>query len=370
MKKPMRVAVTGAAGQIGYALLFRIASGEMLGKDQPVILQLLEIADEKAQKALKGVMMEIDDCAFPLLAGMTAASDAKVAFKDADVAILVGARPRGPGMERKDLLEANGAIFTVQGRALDEGASRNVKVLVVGNPANTNAYIAMKSARSLSPACFTSMMRLDHNRAASQLAARTGKPVDTFEKLVVWGNHSPTMYPDYRFATAGGQSVKALVNDETWYKDTFIPLVGKRGAAIIEARGLSSAASAANAAIDHVRDWMLGSNGKWVTMGVVSDGSYGIPEGVMYGFPCTTANGQYQVVKGAVTFFFARLRLHNWVGVLAAARAGVTPLGGSRPRGRRRAAGRKANGAAWAAPFALLRGAISSRPFSSWGRPS
>ena len=326
MKKPMRVAVTGAAGQIGYALLFRIASGELLGKDQPVILQLLEIPDEKAQKALKGVMMEVDDCAFPLLAGMTAASDAKVAFKDADVAILVGARPRGPGMERKDLLEANGAIFTVQGRALDECASRSVKVLVVGNPANTNAYIAQKSAKSLSPACFTSMMRLDHNRAASQLAARIGKPVDSLEKIVVWGNHSPTMYPDYRFATAGGQSVKALVNDEAWYKDTFIPLVGKRGAAIIEARGLSSAASAANAAIDHVRDWVLGSNGKWVTMGVVSDGSYGIPEGVMYGFPCTTANGQYQIVKGLEIDEFSRSRMDKTLAELEEERAGVKHL--------------------------------------------
>ena len=326
MKKPMRVAVTGAAGQIGYALLFRIASGEMLGKDQPVILQLLEIPDEKAQKALKGVMMELDDCAFPLLQGMTAASDAKVAFKDADVAILVGARPRGPGMERKDLLEANGAIFTVQGRALDEGASRAVKVLVVGNPANTNAYIAMKSAKGLSPTCFTSMMRLDHNRAASQLAARIAKPVDSLEKIVVWGNHSPTMYPDYRFATSGGQSVKALVNDEAWYKDTFMPLVGKRGAAIIEARGLSSAASAANAAIDHVRDWVLGSNGKWVTMGVVSDGSYGIPEGVMYGFPCTTANGQYQIVKGLEVDEFSRQRMDKTLAELEEERAGVKHL--------------------------------------------
>jgi malate dehydrogenase len=326
MKKPMRVAVTGAAGQIGYSLLFRIAGGEMLGKDQPVILQLLEIPDEKAQKALKGVMMELDDCAFPLLAGMTAASDAKVAFKDADVAILVGARPRGPGMERKDLLEANGAIFTVQGRALDEGASRSVKVLVVGNPANTNAYIARMSAKSLSPSCFTSMMRLDHNRAASQLAAKTGKPVESFEKLVVWGNHSPTMYPDYRFATAGGQPVKALVNDEAWYKDTFIPLVGKRGAAIIEARGLSSAASAANAAIDHVRDWLLGSNGKWVTMGVRSDGSYGIPEGVMYGFPCTTSGGQYQIVKGLAVDEFSRQRMDKTLAELEEERAGVKHL--------------------------------------------
>ncbi len=326
MKKPMRVAVTGAAGQIGYSLLFRIASGEMLGKDQPVILQMLEIPDEKAQKALKGVMMELEDCAFPLLAGMVPAADPKVAFKDADVALLVGARPRGPGMERKDLLEANGAIFTVQGRALDEVASRNVKVLVVGNPANTNAYIAMKSAKGLKASNFTAMLRLDHNRALSQLAAKTGKPVDSFEKLIVWGNHSPTMYPDYRFATAGGQPVKALVNDEAWNKDTFIPLVGKRGAAIIEARGLSSAASAANAAIDHVHDWLLGSNGKWVTMGVPSDGSYGIPEGVIYGFPVTTANGEYQMVKGLEIDAFSRERMDKTLKELDEERAAVAHL--------------------------------------------
>lgn len=325
MKKPMRVAVTGAAGQIGYSLLFRIASGEMLGKDQPVILQLLEIPDEKAQKALKGVMMEVDDCAFPLLSGMSAHSDAKTAFKDVDVALLVGARPRGPGMERKDLLEANGAIFTVQGRALDEGAARSVKVLVVGNPANTNAYIAMKSAKSLAPTCFTAMLRLDHNRALSQLAAKTGKPVDSFEKLIVWGNHSPTMYPDVRFATTGGQPVKPML-DDAWYRDTFIPTVGKRGAAIIEARGLSSAASAANAAIDHVRDWALGSNGKWVTMGVPSDGSYDIPKDVMYGFPCTTSGGAYQIVKGLEIDAFSRERMNKTLAELEEERAGVAHL--------------------------------------------
>ncbi len=325
MKKPMRVAVTGAAGQIGYSLLFRIASGEMLGRDQPVILQLLEIPDEKAQKALKGVMMEVDDCAFPLLQGMSAHSEAKTAFKDADVALLVGARPRGPGMERKDLLEANGAIFTVQGRALDEGASRNVKVLVVGNPANTNAYIAMKSARSLPASCFTAMLRLDHNRALSQLAAKTGKSVDSFEKLIVWGNHSPTMYPDIRFATSGGQPVKPML-DVAWYRDTFIPTVGKRGAAIIEARGLSSAASAANAAIDHVRDWVLGSNGKWVTMGVPSEGDYGIPETVMYGFPCTTSGGNYQIVKGLDIDAFSRERMDKTLKELEEERAGVAHL--------------------------------------------
>jgi len=280
-KTPVRVTVTGAAGQIGYSLLFRIATGEMLGKDQPVILQLLEITPSLA--ALKGVVMELDDCAFPLLAGVVQTDDPKVAFKDAQVALLVGARPRSKGMERKDLLEANGAIFTVQGRAMDEVAARDIKVLVVGNPANTNALIAMNSAPGLPRANFTSMMRLDHNRAISQLAARTGKSVTDIEKMVVWGNHSPTMYPDIRFATIAGQNAVAAVNDQAWYRDTFIPTVGKRGAAIIEARGLSSAASAANAAIDHIRNWTLGSNGQWVTMGICSDGSYGIPEGMIYG---------------------------------------------------------------------------------------
>ena len=325
MKKPVRVAVTGAAGQIGYSLLFRIASGEMLGKDQPVILQMLEIPDEKAQKALRGVMMELEDCAFPLLQGMVPAADAKVAFKDADFALLVGARPRGPGMERKDLLEANGAIFTVQGRALAEVASRSVKVLVVGNPANTNAYIAMKSAKGLSPRQFTSMMRLDHNRAISQLATKTGKAVTEFEKMVVWGNHSPTMFPDIRFATAAGAPLKPMI-DDAWYRDTYIPVVGKRGAAIIDARGLSSAASAANAAIDHMRDWALGSNGKWVTMGVPSEGDYGIPEGMLYGFPCTTANGEYQIVKGLAIDAFARERMDKTLRELEEERAGVAHL--------------------------------------------
>ena len=297
-KTPVRVAVTGAAGQIGYSILFRIASGQMLGNDQPVILQLLEIPDEKAQKALKGVMMELDDCAFPLLAGMQAFSDPKAAFKDTEIAVLVGARPRGPGMERKDLLAANAQIFTAQGKALDKAAGRNVKVLVVGNPANTNAYIAMKSAPSLPKTAFTAMMRLDHNRALSQLAARTGKPVSSIEKLVVWGNHSPTMYPDIRFATIGGQNAVALVNDQAWYRDTYIPTVGKRGAAIIEARGLSSAASAASAAIDHIRDWVHGTGGRWITMGIASDGSYGIPEEILYGFPVVCSGGKYEIVKG------------------------------------------------------------------------
>jgi malate dehydrogenase len=326
MKKPMRVAVTGAAGQIGYSLLFRIASGEMLGKDQPVILQLLEIADEKAQKALKGVMMELDDCAFPLLAGMSAHSDAMAAFKDIDVALLVGARPRGPGMERKDLLEANGAIFTVQGRALDAVASRDVKVLVVGNPANTNAYIAMKSAPSLPRENFTAMLRLDHNRALSQLATKTGKSVDSIEKMIVWGNHSPTMYPDYRFATIDGVSAPQVVADEEWYKATFIPTVGKRGAAIIEARGLSSAASAANAAIDHIRDWVLGTNGKWVTMGIPSDGSYGIPDGVMYGVPVTCADGKYTRVAGLEIDEFSRSKMDATLKELEEERGGVAHL--------------------------------------------
>ena len=326
MKAPIRVAVTGAAGQIGYSLLFRIASGEMLGKDQPVILQMLELPMEKAQAALKGVMMELEDCAFPLLAGMVGTDDPMVAFKDADVALLVGARPRGPGMERKDLLLENAKIFTVQGKALNAVASRDVKVLVVGNPANTNAYIAMKSAPDLDPKNFTAMLRLDHNRALSQLAAKTGKPVGDIRKLIVWGNHSPTMYPDYRFATIGGSSVKDAIADEAWNKDVFIPKVGKRGAAIIEARGLSSAASAANAAIDHIRDWLLGSNGEWVTMGVPSDGSYGIPEGVMYGFPVVTRDGRYEIVQGLEIDAFSRERMDFTLAELEEERAGVADL--------------------------------------------
>ena len=305
MKKPMRVAVTGAAGQIGYSLLFRIASGEMLGRDQPVILQLLEIPDEKAQKALKGVMMELDDCAFPLLQSMVAASDPKVAFKDADVALLVGARPRGPGMERKDLLEANGAIFVPQGKALNEVASRDVKVLVVGNPANTNALIAMKNAPGLKPQQFTAMMRLDHNRAMTQVAQKTSKPVTSVKKMSIWGNHSATQYPDVFHAEVDGKNAAQLINDPSWIEATFIPTVQKRGAAIIEARGLSSAASAANAAIDHVRDWVLGTN-EWVSMGVPSDGSYGIPEGLIFGFPCTTSGGKYTIVKGIEHADFAK----------------------------------------------------------------
>lgn len=308
-KTAKRVAVTGAAGQIGYALLFRIASGEMLGKDQPVILQLLEIADEKAQKALKGVMMELEDCAFPLLAGMEAHNDPTKAFKDTDYALLVGARPRGPGMERKDLLSANAAIFTAQGKALDQSASRDVKVLVVGNPANTNAYIAMKSAPSINKRQFTAMLRLDHNRALSQIASRTGKAVSEIRKLCVWGNHSPTMYADYRFATIGGKSVKEMINDDAWNRDVFLPTVGKRGAAIIEARGLSSAASAANAAIDHMRDWAHGTGGEWTTMGIASDGSYGIPQDLMFGFPVTCQDGDYSIIKGLEIDSFSEARI-------------------------------------------------------------
>ena len=326
MNPAKRVAVTGAAGQIGYALLFRIANGDLLGKDQPVILQLLEIPDDKAQKALKGVIMEIEDCAFPLLAGVIATGDPRVAFQDADVALLVGARPRGPGMERKDLLSANAQIFTAQGRALNEVASKDVRVLVVGNPANTNAYIAMKSAPDLPKQNFSCMLRLDHNRALSQLAARLNRPVSDIEKLIVWGNHSPTMYPDYRFATVGDTGVKTLINDEEWNKNVFIPTVGKRGAAIIEARGLSSAASAANAAIDHVRDWLLGSNGKWVTMGIASDGSYGIPEDTMYGFPVTTAAGNYEMVRGLEIDPFSRERMDFTLKELLEEREGIKHL--------------------------------------------
>ena len=325
-KAPMRVAVTGAAGQIGYSLLFRIANGDLLGKDQPVILQLLEIPDEKAQKALAGVFMELEDCAFPLLAGVSAHSDPLTAFKDIDVALLVGARPRGPGMERKDLLSANAQIFTAQGKALNAVAKKTVKVLVVGNPANTNAYIAMKSAPDIPAKNFTAMLRLDHNRALSQLATKLNKPVAGIEKLVVWGNHSPTMYPDYRFATVDGKSVKDSINDAAWNKDVFIPTVGKRGAAIIDARGLSSAASAANAAIDHIHDWVLGTNGKWVTMGIPSKGEYGIPAEVIYGFPVTCENGEYKMVEGLEIDEFSRERMTHTLNELLEEQAGVKHL--------------------------------------------
>jgi malate dehydrogenase len=325
-KAPMRVAITGAAGQIGYSLLFRIANGDLLGKDQPVILQLLEIPDEKAQKALGGVMMELEDCAFPLLAGMSAHSDPMTAFKDIDIALLVGARPRGPGMERKDLLSANAQIFTAQGKALNAVAKKTVKVLVVGNPANTNAYIAMKSAPDIPAKNFTAMLRLDHNRALSQLANKLNKPVANIEKLVVWGNHSPTMYPDYRFATIDGKSVKDSINDPVWNKDTFIPTVGKRGAAIIDARGLSSAASAANAAIDHMHDWVLGTNGKWVTMGIPSKGEYGIPAEVIYGFPVVCENGEYKMIEGLEIDEFSRERMTHTLNELLEEQAGVKHL--------------------------------------------
>jgi malate dehydrogenase len=308
MKRPLRVAVTGAAGQIGYSLLFRIASGEMLGKDQPVILQLLDITP--ALPALKGVVMELDDCAFPLLQSIVATDDPKVAFKDVDVALLVGARPRSKGMERKDLLEANGAIFTTQGRALSEVASRDVKVLVVGNPANTNCYIAMRNAKELKPTNFSAMMRLDHNRALTQIAQKVGKPVTSVRKMTVWGNHSATQYPDIFSVEVDGQKAAAIINDQNWLEKDFIPTIQQRGAAIIQARGLSSAASAANAAMDHVRDWVHGTPaGDWVSMGIPSDGTYGIPEGVIYGYPVICKNGSYEIVKGIDISDFSRGRM-------------------------------------------------------------
>jgi malate dehydrogenase len=325
-KQPVRVAVTGAAGQIGYAILFRIASGEMLGKDQPVVLSLLEVPVEKAQQALQGVMMELEDCAFPLLAGMEAHSDPMTAFKDVDYALLIGSRPRGPGMERAELLAVNGEIFTAQGKALNAVASRNVKVLVVGNPANTNAYIAMKSAPDLPRGNFTAMLRLDHNRALSQLAAKTGKPVAAIQKMAVWGNHSPTMYADYRFATIDGASVKDMINDHDWNANTFLPTVGKRGAAIIAARGVSSAASAANAAIDHMRDWALGTGGRWVTMGIPSDGHYGIPKDVMFGFPVICEAGSYRVVEGLPVDAFSQQCIDKTLKELLDEQAGVAHL--------------------------------------------
>lgn len=296
MKQPLRVAVTGAAGNISYAMLFRIASGEMLGKDQPVILQLLEIAP--ALDALKGVVMELEDCAFPLLAGIVQTDDAAVAFKDVDYALLVGSRPRGPGMERKDLLEANAAIFSAQGKALNDVASRDVKVLVVGNPANTNALIAQRNAPDLDPRNFTAMTRLDHNRAMAQLAEKTDSTVNDVKKMIIWGNHSSTQYPDLTAATVNGKPALDLV-DRAWYEGTYIPDVQQRGAAIIKARGASSAASAANAAIAHMRTWVLGTDeNDWVSMGVYSNGEYGIAEGLIYSFPCTCSNGDWSIVDG------------------------------------------------------------------------
>jgi len=325
-KKPVRVAITGAAGQIGYAILFRIASGEMLGKDQPIVLSLLEVPVEKAQQALQGVMMELQDCAFPLLVGMEAHSDPMTAFKDVDYALLIGSRPRGPGMERAELLAVNAEIFTAQGKALNAVASRDVRVLVVGNPANTNAYIAMKSAPDLPRKNFTAMLRLDHNRALSQLAAKTGKAVADIENMAVWGNHSPTMYADYRFATVNGASVKDMINDADWNANTFLPTVGKRGAAIIAARGVSSAASAANAAIDHMRDWALGTNGKWVTMGIPSNGDYGIPKDTLFGFPVTCEGGEYKLFEGLPIDAFSQECINKTLKELQDEQAGVAHL--------------------------------------------
>lgn len=307
MKSPVRIAVTGAAGQIGYALLFRLASGAMLGPDQPVILQLLEITP--ALGALDGVVMELNDCAFPTLAGIVTTDDANVAFKDADFAFLVGAMPRKDGMERSDLLTANGGIFGPQGRALNDHASRDVKVLVVGNPANTNALIAQQNAPDLDPKCFTAMVRLDHNRAMSQLAEKTGKHSTDITKMTIWGNHSATQYPDLHEAKVGEDDAMSLV-DQSWYENDFIPTVQQRGAAIIKARGLSSAASAASAAIDHMRDWALGTpDGDWVSMAVPSDGSYGIEPGVIYGYPVTCKNGHYEIVQGLEINEFSRARM-------------------------------------------------------------
>ena len=327
MKSPVRVAVTGAAGQIGYALLFRIAAGDMLGADQPVILHLLEITP--ALPALSGVAMELDDCAFPTLAGVVATDDANVAFKDVDYALLVGARPRGAGMERKDLLEANGAIFGPQGKALNAHAKRDVKVLVVGNPANTNALIAQQNAPDLDPRCFTAMVRLDHNRALSQLAAKTGAHTTDVKKMIIWGNHSSTQYPDIHHATVNGKPAIDLV-DGAWYKDTFIPTVQQRGAAIIKARGASSAASAASAAIDHMRSWALGTEpGNWVSMGVPSDGSYGIAPGVIYGYPVTIRNGRHEIVQGLEINAFSRERMDASERELREERAAVESLLGA-----------------------------------------
>ena len=307
MKNPVRVTITGAAGNIGYALAFRVAAGDMLGPDQPVILQLLEITP--ALDALKGVAMELNDCAFPLLRGLVTTDDANVAFKDCDYALLVGARPRGPGMERKDLLAANGAIFGPQGKALNDHASRHVKVLVVGNPANTNALIAQAAAPDLNPRNFTAMTRLDHNRALSQLAEKTGTHSTDIAKMTIWGNHSSTQYPDISHATVKGKAAKGLVED-SWYKDTFIPVVQQRGAAIIKARGASSAASAASAAIDHMRTWALGTDGDdWVSMGVPSDGSYGIAPGIIYSYPCRCKNGDYEIVQGLEIDAFSREKM-------------------------------------------------------------
>ncbi len=323
-KSPVNVAITGAAGQIGYALAFRIAAGQMLGEDQPINLHLLEITP--ALPALQGVVMELNDCAFPTLNKIVATDDAKVAFKDCDVAMLVGARPRGPGMERKDLLVANAQIFSAQGKALDAVAKRDVRVLVVGNPANTNALIAQRNAPNLNPANFTAMVRLDHNRAAAQLAEKTGQHVTNVRRITIWGNHSSTQYPDLHHALVDGKPALSLV-DQQWYAETFIPVVQQRGAAIIKARGASSAASAASAAIDHVRDWVKGTqDGNWVSMAVPSDGSYGIPAGVIFGYPVTCENGQYKIVQGLEINAFSRERLEATHKELLEERDGVKEL--------------------------------------------
>ncbi|WP_102125317.1 malate dehydrogenase [Deinococcus planocerae] len=324
-KQPVRVAVTGAAGQIGYSLLFRIAAGDMLGKNQPVILQLLEITP--ALKALNGVVMELRDCAFPLLADIVTSDDPMVAFKDADYALLVGAMPRKAGMERGDLLGANGGIFKPQGQALNAVASRDVKVLVVGNPANTNALIAQQNAPDLKPEQFTAMVRLDHNRAISQLAEKTGQPVNAIQNITIWGNHSSTQYPDLSQATVNGQPALDLV-DREWYEGIYIPTVAKRGAAIIEARGASSAASAASAAIDHMRDWALGTpEGQWVSMGIPSDGSYGVPQGLIYGFPVRCSGGEYEIVQGLEVSDFSRGKMDATAQELTEERDEVRKLG-------------------------------------------
>ncbi|MER3554959.1 MAG: malate dehydrogenase [Meiothermus sp.] len=326
MKSPVRVAVTGAAGQIGYSLLFRIASGEMLGKDQPVILQLLEITP--ALKALQGVVMELEDCAFPLLTGVVQTDDPNTAFGDTDYALLVGAMPRKQGMERSDLLQANGAIFTVQGKALSDSAKKSVKVLVVGNPANTNALIAYYSAPNLSPRQFHAMTRLDHNRAISQLATRLQKPVTSIKRMTIWGNHSVTQYPDLFHCEVDGQNAHELVGDQEWYANTYIPTVAKRGAAIIEARGASSAASAANAAIDHMHDWALGTpEGDWTSMAMASDGSYGIEEGLVYSYPCVCKDGDFSIVQGLYINEFSRGKMDATAKELAEERDVVKGLG-------------------------------------------
>ena len=326
MKEPVRVTITGAAGQIGYALLFRVASGAMLGSDQPVVLQLLEITP--ALDALKGVVMELDDCAFPLLAGVVQTDEADVAFKDTDYALLVGSRPRGPGMERKDLLEANAAIFSVQGKALNDHASRDVRVLVVGNPANTNCLIAQRNAPHLEARNFTAMTRLDHNRAIAQLAQKTGASVNDITKMTIWGNHSATQYPDLFHAEVAGQNAAEMVNDQQWLESDFIPTVQQRGAAIIDARGASSAASAASAAVDHMRNWASNTeDGDWVSMAIASTGDYGAPEGIITSFPCTTSNGQYEVVTGLELDAFSREKIEASWAELVEERDAVADMG-------------------------------------------